>query len=697
MAEPTTTSLPRSRVIGYALGDVANNLAFMMTSLFLMSYMTDIAGLSAGLAGTIYAVTKVWAGVTDLTAGNTVDKFQTRWGRLRPWVLFGSAPLAIVLVGLFSTTNFVPAGSTQAVVWILIFDALFQLAYSFVNIPYGSLSAAMTQDPVDRSRLAGARSIAAAVTSVGLAAVLSPQFSNTSKPGIEFQFMIATIVLAVLAIVLYILCFLNTREVVPRSPGKSTFLGTLKMVGQNKPLLTLCIGAFFLLGAMFTMSAVAMYFAKFVLGSPAHFITLNVAQTVGTVLTAPFVPRITVKLGKRLGYVIMAGVIALGFVIIALTPMVGGGLPMALVAWFVYGVGGGGTNALMFSMQADTVDYGEWKTGTRAEGGSYSILSFVRKCGQGLGGALGGAVLGAFGYDAFIKATKTQAGVPFTQLENYQSVQTGIAVACGWLPAALAVIAALIIMFYPLKPEQHQALVGELIERRAQRAAQADGVTQQGTAVSVSQSGQLVADKPVITISEQYGCGASQVGRLVADRLAVPFTGSRFSSEELEALHLAEENSATQNSPANRFLRSLALSGTVDADASAAANAEADHETVMQNTHELLAAVENGGVVIGRDANRVLEGMQGAFHVRLTGERAVRIARACESWNLTAEQAAERLDREDEMRPAMSLRLMHYDQNDASYYDLVIDACECTVAEVAELVVSAYQASRSAE
>ena len=83
-AQGTTDILPRSRILGYAMGDVANNVAFQMTSLFLMVYMTDIAGVSAGIAGAIYGVTKIWAGVTDLFAGNTVGRRQTQHGRLRP-------------------------------------------------------------------------------------------------------------------------------------------------------------------------------------------------------------------------------------------------------------------------------------------------------------------------------------------------------------------------------------------------------------------------------------------------------------------------------------------------------------------------------------------------------------------------------------------------------------------------------------
>ena len=226
--------LSTKRVVSYALGDVANNLAFQMTSMFLMVYMTDIVGISAALAGTIYAVTKVWAGVADLIAGNTVDKVNTKWGRLRPWILWGSTPLAITLVMLFSATWF-PLTPGQMFVYILLVDALFQLCYSFVNIPYGSLSAAMTQDSLDRSRLSGARSIASANTGVALAARIAPQFQGiATRPAdeVRIQFTITCAVLGVLAVLLYLFCFANTLETVPKSPGKSKFSTTMMMVGN---------------------------------------------------------------------------------------------------------------------------------------------------------------------------------------------------------------------------------------------------------------------------------------------------------------------------------------------------------------------------------------------------------------------------------------------------------------------------------
>lgn len=89
---PGQGQMPGHRVLTYSFGDIANNLSFMMTSMFLMVYMTDIVGLSAGVAGAIYGITKIWAGFADLIAGNTVDRTNSRWGRLRPYLLFGPAP-----------------------------------------------------------------------------------------------------------------------------------------------------------------------------------------------------------------------------------------------------------------------------------------------------------------------------------------------------------------------------------------------------------------------------------------------------------------------------------------------------------------------------------------------------------------------------------------------------------------------------
>lgn len=393
--------LSTGTVISYSFGDVANNLSFQMTSMFLMMYMTNIAGVSAAMAGTIYGVTKIWAGFTDLFAGSMVDKPRTKLGTLRPWLMWVSPVIAIVFVLLFSN----PLGltGTAIVAWVLLFDAAFQLAYSFINIPYGSLAAAMTQDGVDRARLSGARSIASSVTGVALSWVVAPVFNQYKQINLQapenaatldearMKFTVILSGLAVLAVILYLICFKNTREVVPRPEQRVSLKATLSMARQNKPLIILCAAAFFLLFAQFTFNAVAMYYASYVLGNATWFTWLALAQALGTITIASFVPAIAAKVGKRVGYMGISLVAVAAYIVIYFVPAPVPADPpqissliVALVGWFLFGVGSGGTNALMFAMQGDTVDFGEWKTGTRSEGGSYSFLSFMRKCGQGL-------------------------------------------------------------------------------------------------------------------------------------------------------------------------------------------------------------------------------------------------------------------------------------------------------------------------
>lgn len=160
--------------------------------------------------------------------------------------------------------------------------------------------------------------------------------------------------------------------------------------------------------------------------------------------------------GKHKAYVALGVVAVLGFVVICLVP--GGSLPVAVIAWFLFGAGTGGTNAMMFSMRADSVDYGEWKTDIRSEGGSYSILSFIRKCGQGIGGAMGAAIIGAFGY---VAKAPTQS----------PDALHGIRLAAGGAPAVLAVAAVAVMFFYPLTATEHRSLVAELNECLTRRAA----------------------------------------------------------------------------------------------------------------------------------------------------------------------------------------------------------------------------------
>jgi glucuronide carrier protein len=440
--------LRASQYLGYAAGEVANNLTFQMVAVFLLIYYTDVAGVSASTAGTLLLVVRVWGGITDLFAGRAVDETATRWGRFRPYLLLASAPLLVLLVVTFSIPG--RLGASATLVWALVSYALFSLAYSFVNIPYGSLAAAMTQEPDERAKLSSARAVSASLTILLIAVVVSPQIQGAAD--LQRSLTLTTAVFAAVGFGLYVWCFAASREAVPSAPDKVGVRETAAMIRHNRPLVLLCAATLLFLTGMFSLSAVAVFYARDVLGNADLYILMTALQTLAMVAAAALVPKLVGTIGKKRAYVVAGGIAAGAAVAFALVPA---SIPaLAIACYGILGVGLGAINALIFAFQADTVEYGEWKSGVRAEGASYAILSFTRKAGQGIGGAAAAYTLGIGGYVSGA-ATQTHAAV------------TSIKVAAGVVPAVAVAGAVGVMLAYPLTEKAFRAVVAELAERRA--------------------------------------------------------------------------------------------------------------------------------------------------------------------------------------------------------------------------------------
>jgi glucuronide carrier protein len=440
--------LRSSQYLGYAAGEVANNLTFQMVAGFLLIYYTDVAGISVSLAGTLLLLVRVIGGFTDLVAGRRVDETATRWGRFRPYLLFASVPLLVLLVATFS----IPArlGGNATLAWAFVSYALFSLAYSFVNIPYGSLAAAMTQEPEERAKLASARAVAAGVTILLIAVVVSPQLQGSSD--LQRSLTLTTAAFAAVGLVLYLWCFSSSREVVTHADKQAGLRETTAMIRNNRPLVLLCAATLLFLTGMFSISAVAVFYARDVLGNADYYIAMTAAQTLAMVAAAAFVPAIVARVGKKRAYLLAGVIAAVASVGFALAP---GSVPaLGLVCYAVLGVGFGMINALVFALQADTVEYGEWKSGIRAEGASYAILSFTRKAGQGIGGAAAAYTIGFGGYASGASA-QTDAAV------------ASIKIAAGVVPAVVVAAATAMMLAYPLTEKAFRNVVAELAERRA--------------------------------------------------------------------------------------------------------------------------------------------------------------------------------------------------------------------------------------
>ena len=454
-APAVTRKLGLAQYAGYASGDAANNLAFSMSSLFLLLYYTDVVGISAAAVGTMFLVVRFWDAFTDLFSGRLVDKAQTRWGKFRPFILFGSLPLLLLSVATFS----VPSGlsSTGQHIYIYVTYALLGLAYSLVDIPYGSLAAAMTQVPTERAKLASWRIYGSNLTILMLAFVVAPQIKNSSN--LQHSLTITTLIFVVVGAALYLFTFLTAKEQVQRDVPNVSLRQSLATLRTNRPLIMLCLSSLLFLTGMIAASTVGAFYARDVLGNANLFIWMTLLQTVGTFAIAAVTPHIVRTVGKKTGYLVCGAVAIAAGVGIALAPS---STPaVALFFFFLLGVGVGGVNTLMWALEADTVEYGEWKTGVRTEGTTYALFSFTRKMGQALGGAAAAYTIGLGGYVAGRGVVQTG------------SAKTAVKVATGFVPAAFILLALAMMWFYPLTEKVFRDVVREVAARRVKRVAEA--------------------------------------------------------------------------------------------------------------------------------------------------------------------------------------------------------------------------------
>lgn len=470
--------LSKLSIVGYGAGDAANNLAFTTATMFLLVYYTDVAGISAAAAGTLLLVVRVFDAFADVFAGRVVDRtFSKRFGKFRPFIMFGSIPLLLLSVATFSVPQI---GESGTLLYAYVTYAALGLAYSLVNIPYGSLAGAMTQDPGERAKLGSARMVGAALVGSSLGIFVAPLV----KPGADLQatFTGITIAFVVIGAALYFFTVFTAKERVHRAVPNVTLKQSLDTLKSNKPLMMLCLSSFLFLSGYLALTSVQLYYLRDVLGRLDLYPVLSILQLAMTFVLAAFMPRVVRAVGKKNVYVYAAAVSVVGGVTVFLAPAdqtwIGfSGLVVSLLGVMA-------VNIVVWALEADTVEYGEWKTGVRTEGITYALFSFTRKTGQAVGGALAAYALAMGGYKS--GAAQTPAAI------------LGIQVAAGAIPAVLTVLALLVMAKYKLTDAMHARILTDIRARRAGESTTGeagsgdagfpDGVTSPGEAPASSVS-----------------------------------------------------------------------------------------------------------------------------------------------------------------------------------------------------------------
>jgi GPH family glycoside/pentoside/hexuronide:cation symporter len=453
MPGSNTSKLSFGNIVGYGAGDFGFNLSFTFCSLFLLYFYTDVLELNAGTAGLIIMVALVWEGMSDPIIGIIANRTHTRWGRYRPYILFGSVPLALSVIAMFLPLD-LPAGALVA--YCFATHIVYRTVFTFVNIPYIALSAQMTQDSDTRGQLAAARMLFAIACGLLLAALTLPV--SKALGGGRTGFFLVTVIYSVVATAILLLTFASTKEAIGDSaqehPSLRSMLVTLRV---NRPFILLFVAT--ALGATgYTMSGKALiYYLKYWAGSEG-MVTTGLVVTLGAAALA-MIPWMMIarRISKRMVWLAGVSLNVLAYVVILTVAPRGG--PVLWLVLIAVGIGNSAFILNVWSMLPDTVEYGEWKTGTRAEGASFGLMAFSQKVALGIGTGLVGILLDAIGYVA----------------NSPQSAETlqGITLLYGAGPLILFAGSLVAIWAYPLDGKTHRRLVRAIEYRRVRAVRRA--------------------------------------------------------------------------------------------------------------------------------------------------------------------------------------------------------------------------------
>ena len=458
--------------IGYGFGDMSSSMFWKLFSYFLPFFYSNVFGLSLADAGVLMLVTRIWDAVSDPMMGIIADRTKTRWGKYRPYLLFFALPFAICGVLLFTTPE---NGKT---LWAYVTYILMMTVYTGINVPYGAMLNTMTADSDEKSVLSSYRMFFAYGGSFIALFAWEPLCNMFDKArvvteGASGLAAISTnpaawsktmMIIAAFCCLLFILCFLMTREHV-KSESTVSVGQDLKLLLRNKPW-WLLIGAALASNLFNTVrgTTTAYFFSDYILKtvdmapqwaflvSAGIFLSVGeIANMVGVVLAVPMSKR----LGKKSTYIIsMAALIGLSIAFFFL-PATAGGYFAMFAFQIIISTFTGVISPLVWSMYADAADYSELKDGTASTGLIFSSASMAQKFGGAVGGAAVMWLLAAFGYD-------TTAGVVQTE-----TAILGLRILMSWIPALVAALAIVVVWFYPLTKQKMEGVQAELATKRA--------------------------------------------------------------------------------------------------------------------------------------------------------------------------------------------------------------------------------------
>ena len=438
--------------VSYGLGDFGNGFMFDMGQIYLLKFYTDVFGIPAAVAGSIFLLTKIFDAFMDPIAGAFIDarKADPRTGKFRKIMFTSSIFLGILSIFVFMAPDLSP---TAKMIFGYATYMAWGVGYSFTNVPYGALGAAMTQDPNDRASLASWRQAGSLGALLITSVMVVPLIKQFSDPRVAWPVVVAFT--SVIGVTAFYFCFKNCKEVIVgkslASGEKISIKAMARSIFTNRPLLALILMTIFTISAYNIKSAMMIYYCQYNLGDISLMPYISFITIGCSCLGITLIPKLTKRFGKKNTALIGFGVSVVADLINFLIP--GDLITFTILASIAF-IGISIPNGVTWAFVSDSIDYGEWKTGERREGITYSFFNFARKIAQSVSGFASGIGLSLVGYVPNVQQTEKALG--------------GIKGLLLLYPAVTISCAALVIgILYTLSDKRHGEMIEELKNRLA--------------------------------------------------------------------------------------------------------------------------------------------------------------------------------------------------------------------------------------
>lgn len=438
--------LKMTEKIGYACGDIASNFYWRVFDVFLFIFYTDVFGLSAAAVGTMMLVTRLIDAFSDPLMGAIADRTNTRFGKFRPYLLWGIIPIVAAGVLTFTVPD---VSDSNKLIWAYGTYIFMMLAYTFINVPYGALLGVVTSDSQQRTTLTSFRFIGA-FSGGSLVAYLTPElvlYLGQGNEALGWQYTMFTY--GLVAAMLFIITFLSTKErISPPAQQKTPVMQDLKDLTQNSPWKVLFVLALIIMMTISLRGSTGTFYFKYYVERPDLIGSFAMAYMIALAIGAASTPLLTKLIDKRRLLMILMAIVAILSFSFYFVPS--SNIILMFVLQIMIGLALGPKSPLVFSMYADTADFSQWRTGRRATAMIFSAAAFAQKLGGAFAGAMIGWLLSSLGY----VANQVQTGTS----------QEGIVLLMTIIPAIFAALAVPLIYFYPLGDKQLTKIQAELFK-----------------------------------------------------------------------------------------------------------------------------------------------------------------------------------------------------------------------------------------